>query len=390
MQLKRPLFVPGRRIEQIGKLSEQPFFSRRPAGAATATALTGVAPPRRPFLARIAENAGALFSATLSFVLVVALIALVFAFIREVRRDSVLLESFAAPKELVEQGYTSTVIAEKMLDEIRAIDRGSASVKARRSLEFGETLPDIQIARGGLSMKSIVRYARRLFDLPDASIGGEIVRRGATLRMTIRTRDRYGTQVVEVNRGDGDADALLRDAGRAIFRTTDPYILASYLYSQEEDAGSENFPETLAAIDYVLEHPPESDDVWALMLRGNVRSVQGRPEDAIVDYRASLARDPVRARGNLALALMAAGQRDEALAYTRQMLARADSTPGNRSDFGWVLLRDGDFLGARDIARQLLAGPAGTRYRLSRSRVARGVVELRPQAGRSAGGNREI
>ena len=80
-------------------------------------------------LSRVAENAGSLFSATLSIILVVALIALVFAFVRELRRDSVLLETFAASKDLVERGYTSTVIAEKLLDEIRAIDRGSPSVK---------------------------------------------------------------------------------------------------------------------------------------------------------------------------------------------------------------------------------------------------------------------
>ena len=183
MQLKRPLFVPGRRIEQTGKLSELPFFTRRPASATTGSALPGVAAPRRPLLSRLAENAGALFSVTLSLVLVVALIALVFAFIRELRQDRVLVEAFVAPKDLVEQGYTSTVIAEKMLDEIRAINSQSGSLRARRALESGDAVPDIQIAHGGLSMKAIVRYARRLLDLPDATIGGEIVRRGAALRM---------------------------------------------------------------------------------------------------------------------------------------------------------------------------------------------------------------
>ena len=48
---------------------------------------------------RLAENAGALFSVTLSLVLVVALIALVFAFIRELRQDRVLVEAFVAPKD---------------------------------------------------------------------------------------------------------------------------------------------------------------------------------------------------------------------------------------------------------------------------------------------------
>ena len=105
MRLKRPLFVPGRRIEQIGKLAEQPFFSRRAKRRAwfAGSARAGLA--RRGLLPRLAENAGALFSATLSVILVVALVALVVAFIRELRQDSVLLETFVAPKDLVEQGY---------------------------------------------------------------------------------------------------------------------------------------------------------------------------------------------------------------------------------------------------------------------------------------------
>jgi len=354
MQLKRPLFVPGRRIEQTGKLSELPFFTRRPASATTGSALPGVAAPRRPLLSRLAENAGALFSVTLSLVLVVALIALVFAFIRELRQDRVLVEAFVAPKDLVEQGYTSTVIAEKMLDEIRAINSQSGSLRARRALESGDAVPDIQIAHGGLSMKAIVRYARRLLDLPDATIGGEIVRRGAALRMTLRTRDRYGTEVVEAVRSDGNVDALLEDAGRAIVRATDPYILATYFNTKESNAGSQTFPETLAAIEYVLTHPPESDDAWALNLRGNVRAEQGRYDEAVADYRAAIGRGS-EFHGNLAQALMAAGRRDEAIVYTREQLARGDLTPGSRNDFGKLLLDDGDVRGAMAIAREMSA-----------------------------------
>lgn len=355
MWFKRQLFIPGRRIEQIGKLAAHPFFSRRKPDAPMTSSSGAAGSPQRGLLPTLAENAGALFSLVMSSVLVVALVALVFAFIRELRQETVLLETFAAPKELVEQGYTSTVIAEKMLDEIRVINNASASVKTRRALEYGESLPDIQIARSGLSMKSIVRYARRLLDLPDPSIGGEVVRRGTALQMTVRSRDRDRMQVVEVTRGDGDIEALLLDAGRAIIRATDPYTLASYFYTRESDAGSETFPETLAAVDYVLTHSPESDDAWALNLRGNVRRDQGRNEEAVADYRAAIARDPALpiGRGNLALTLIVTGQRDEAMKNARAMLARPDLSLAERADFAEVLLEDGDVRGAMETARQI-------------------------------------
>ena len=238
-------------------------------------------------------------------------------------------------------------------------------------------------------MKSIVRYARRLFDLPDATIGGEIVRRGTTLRMTIRTRDRYGTQVVEVVRDDADADALLRDAGRAIVRATDPYILATYFNTKESDAGSETFPETLAAIDYVLTHPPESDDAWALNLRGNVRMEQGRPEEAIADYRAALARGGIF-HGNLAQALLAAGRRDEALKYTREMLRASRRHAGFASRL-WTGAAEGRRRPRRDGRRPPDGEPfAGARDRMARPDAARGHVELRSSPRRGARGDRKV
>src|SRR5262249_19836558 len=45
--------------------------------------------------------------------------------------------------------------------------------------------------------------------------------------------------------------------------------------------------------------------------------------------------------------------REEALSYTRTMLARRDVTAASRVDFGWVLLRDGDIRGAMEIAREI-------------------------------------
>ena len=54
MQLKRPLFVRGRRIEQIGKLSEQPFLTRPPRVGPQTGSAAPVAPARRALLPRLA------------------------------------------------------------------------------------------------------------------------------------------------------------------------------------------------------------------------------------------------------------------------------------------------------------------------------------------------
>jgi tetratricopeptide (TPR) repeat protein len=260
----------------------------------------------------LAENAGALFSIMISVVLIAAIVALLISFAREIRRETIVLDEFTAPEDVVKAGYTSNVIAEKILDEVRAIDIAATTWKARRALDTSSAIPDLQVVGSGMSMRSIVRYARRLVDLADERVGGEITRGADGLHMTLRVRGPRGIEVVELNRTDGNVPRLLKDASQSVVQLTDPFVLASYLF--EREAPSKRFPETLAAIDYVLKHPPMDDDAWALQLLGNVRDVEGKREQAIDAYREALKRAPDfhLARGSLAQDLVLAGRSREA------------------------------------------------------------------------------
>src|SRR5262250_145632 len=99
MQVKRQLFRPGRRIEQIGKLAAHPFFTRRKrSDAPEAGTISAISSARRGILPHLAVNAGALFSIAFSLLLVAALAALVVAFMRDIRRDIFELDNFTAPR----------------------------------------------------------------------------------------------------------------------------------------------------------------------------------------------------------------------------------------------------------------------------------------------------
>ena len=182
-------------------------------------------------------------------------------------------------------------------------------------------------------MKSIVRYARRLFDLPDATIGGEIVRPGGALRMTIRTRDRSGTQVVEVVRDDGNVDALLRDAGRAIVARHRPVHPCDVLQHERGTTPvHETFPETLGG-DRLCAHPSarEPTTLGRSTLRGNVRMAQGRN----LTRRSRTIGRPI-ARGVAILRQPGAGtaglgQKRGSPTYTREMLPRSDVILASRA-----------------------------------------------------------
>ena len=278
-------------------------------------------PATRGFLPRTAENAGALFSITISLTLVAALVALMVAFVRDIRRDAFELDSFTTPREIADRGYTSTAIAEAILDEIRSIQVEAFTLQARRQLEVAAALPDVQVAGAGLSMKAIVRYARRLFDLPDNRINGDMFQDGKALRLALRIREGTRTQLVVLRRDDGDVDRLLKDAGRALVQIADPQLLAAYLYGHE--VAERRFTATRAAIDYILAHGRVEDRGRAYQMLGNVQRLEGEPENALESFRRFAAIDPWA--GSLAVIrqLVRMGRDQEALALARERASLA-------------------------------------------------------------------
>lgn len=368
MKLKRQLFRPGRRIEQIGRIGAHSFFTRNRGGTrAVAPAVTN----RRPLLARISENLGALFSIVVSAVLVVAIVALLVAFARDMRRDAFELDAFSAPARVVERGYTSSAIAEAIGDEIRTIQSEAFTLQARRELEVSAALPDIQVAGGGLSMRAIVRYARRLFDLPDNRISGEVLQDGSTLRLALRIREGARTQLAVVERADGDVDQLLRDGARAIVRIADPHTLAVYLYGREAKSG--RFVQTRSAIEQLIAHGRPSERAGAYGMLGNIERREGRADRALDAYRRYAELDPVSGTPPLVGQLVRMGRDDEALSIARGLASHASSADD------WMALASmmsalGRFGDELDYARRALAAdPKGAE---THNTVAGALIDL--------------
>ena len=352
MRLKRQLFRPGRRVEQIGKLAAHPFFARRAREHAVAPPGHPVAPPpRRGLLPNLAEHAGALFSIAISLVLLAALVALSVAFVRDIRREAIEFDTFTAPREITDRGYTSTAIAEAVLDEIHAIQSQAFTLQTRRELEIAAALPDVQLAGGGLSMKAIVRYARRLIDLPDNRISGEMLQDGRRLKLALRVRQGMQTQLLVVQRDDADVDRLLRDAGRALVQIADPSMLAVYLYGHEVKAGS--FPETRAAIDYLLAHGNADERARGYRMLGDVQRLEGRADDALASYQRAALLDPTDGPVSVVRQLVRMGRDSEALQLTLERAKTAASADEllNIAIMMDALGRDAEQL---DYARQAL------------------------------------
>ena len=157
MKFRRQLFKPGRSVERVNSFLARFRASRTGAGNATAASehSSGI----RSLAQRLAEHTGGAFSLILSIVLLGAVVAFLVAFVKELRSDTLVLQGFNAPPDLVAQGYVPTVIAERVLDEIRRIYKTARTNHPHRNLEASAQVADIDIAHGALSMRAVVRYS---------------------------------------------------------------------------------------------------------------------------------------------------------------------------------------------------------------------------------------
>jgi len=167
---------------------------------------------------------------TLLFILIAV------AIIRETFRDVVVIRPIGVPASLADNGYTSTIVSQRLLDQIALINRQNEIVsrpflKKSRSFytELGEI--DMQLPGLGLSLRSVLSYLRRTFGESETEVGGEIIEQDdkrLVLRLRVSSEGGPFSDIVSpvtsvgTPQGASSLDDILR-AG-AQFRPCTPWI----------------------------------------------------------------------------------------------------------------------------------------------------------------------
>jgi tetratricopeptide (TPR) repeat protein len=298
MGIKRQLFRPGRRIEQVG-----------------APLLFDFGTDGQGALPWLAQNLSAIFTILLSVVLIAALAALLYAIVRELRRNTVFLDPIDVPPALSMRGYSPAVVAERLLDALLAMQRKAPTLKELRGVDASAALVDLQVP-GRFSLQAIVRYVRRLLRIPEAHVGGEITREGDGYELTLRSRDQRSVTLIGVHRSV-DLGSLLAAGAEDVLRVVDPWILAHHYFAHETRDQPPEFTRTLATLEHMLQHAPAAERPWALNMQGICLMQQRRLPQAIDRFRDAVATGPQLPfiHQNWANALDLMGWFDEARAH---------------------------------------------------------------------------
>lgn len=294
------------------------------------------------------QNVPLLPSAMIGVLIVIAGVLILWATIKAVVQDVVIVEAISVPKELEAKGLSGAVISQRIQDEIDRMVQASKSAKKETSLageRHREQLSSVQLPTTGLSVQTLVVILRDLFGRDDIRIGGEIVgdKSGSAGAAPTRTSLLIRTErknVRHVARFEGyDLDRQIESAAIEVLKRIDPSRLAAYFFHMKA------WDEMDQMIDHMLATADDSDRKWALNLRGNHLYQQFKRDEAMEYYERAIALD-----GKFAVALMNKGlvlaERGDHAGAVEMYKTAAAADPKSHLTFnnwGILLLQRGEY-----------------------------------------------
>ena len=275
----------GREAESAYRSEVEPDTAEAPASPAASSSLLGIG-------WRILKSP---LTNLVAPVITLLFILIAMAIIRETFRDVVVIRPIGVPVSLADNGYTSTIVSQRLLDQIALINRQNEIVnrpflKKSRSFytELGEI--DMQLPGLGLSLRSVLSYLRRTFGESETEVGGEIIEQDdkrLVLRLRVSSEGGPFSDIVSpvtptgTAQGASSLDDILRAGAIQAVRVLDSYALAVYYLGKEQA----KVPEIAQ---YCEDYDP-SCKPWSALLRGLVFSGKHDWTGADASYREALA-----------------------------------------------------------------------------------------------------
>lgn len=263
--------------------------------------------------------------------------------------NAVIFNKVNVPAALEYQGYKGDVVAARLANEVRLINKKARTVKELRKFE----LPDDESAINELGeyfeFLAPIRAAQQLLGLTQYNFTGDLVKYQSGYRMNVRGSDIPGNRhFTSIEDGD-DPEELINRMSVNAARFIDPYVVASYFYETTVDADSKDFTTTHREIDNCLRVLGQDELQWAYNLWGLVLLREGKPDEALERFGNALNLKPdfVLSVYNGGVAQMNKGAYDPAIAAFKKTLkmdqdaGKTTRTPHAYTQWGVALAAQG-------------------------------------------------
>jgi hypothetical protein len=229
----------------------------------------------------------------LIFVLLVALVAVV---VKSTLKHATVIEPINVPPELASRGYTGTVVAQQLIDEVYAVVFNAQTTRAigyrshkpqsaelLPSVASNLAVPQIEVPGTGISMGAVIYYLRDLFGIYDTKITGEIVREN-TVRSgneesgppiyTLHLRSSEQAFYFRSPKPDRKLENILEAAALPLLEKLSPYI-AGVAYWRKSD-----LTKAAAMAQQSLNSDSIDERKWGMNLRGLISDAHKRHSEA--------------------------------------------------------------------------------------------------------------
>ena len=228
----------------------------------------------------------------ISVVTIGAILAILVSIAWEMRQATVTIEPILVPSRFNDMGYTPHIAAQRLLAEINTIKDGAATymdtldIDYRLALSGLPSTPDFVLPSLGMSLRATAAYLLRLFGRTHPVVTGEFSyddddSDSQTPWLHVRVNDRNVAQFAGMT-----VDNLLKRAAAEVVRATEPYVLAAYLYVNDDTTQAE------AVLSDMLANVWTENAPWALNLQGIMLDERERYDEALEKYRRAVTLDP--------------------------------------------------------------------------------------------------
>jgi hypothetical protein len=228
--------------------------------------------------------------------------------------DGVVIEAFSVPPDLAAKGLTGEVVATQLQDKIAALQSATFSYRSPASYanNWGDNIK-VQIPDTGVSIGEFNRYLRSWLG-HETHITGEVWRTMDGIAVTARA----GSDVSPAFTGkESDLDKLIQSAAESVYRSTQPYRYAIYLFDQNRPA------EAKPVLRALIRGGSQDERAWAHIGLAQPATLAGDTAGEAMEYRRAIAEQPrlTLAYNDLTGSLLALGDDEGALTTGRKALA---------------------------------------------------------------------
>jgi len=206
--------------------------------------------------------------------------------INEIYQEEIVLEPLSVPEDLIKDGYSGEVVAEKLLDEVRRIEldirdfpnsifiRDMSGFYNTASFKTDTQFTDIQIPGTNFTYRSLIRYFRAILGIRNVHLRGNIIFSEDKIILTLRNISDNNVPHVVVSIDSNNLEELIKKkGGEALIKISNPILLVTrefYQYYQVRSNTTEEYAPFLEKLEeivnYCLKYSPTNVDLFALTL----------------------------------------------------------------------------------------------------------------------------